>query len=93
MVEDNEGSIHAHDPGVNPILKWFEGFRILRYEQAPSGGVWGNPKNAVYRLPAQTPWHRSYTVSGRATRAVIFNEHSGLPANHPEQTIRFSFAD
>ncbi|MGO9010705.1 MAG: class I SAM-dependent methyltransferase [Bryobacteraceae bacterium] len=53
VVEDNEGSIHVRDPGVNPLLKWFEDFRILRYEQASSGGDWGNRKNAVYRLLGQ----------------------------------------
>ncbi len=55
LVEDNEGSLHARGAGINPPLRWFEGMRILRYEQAPSGGDWGNPKNSVYRLLAQKP--------------------------------------
>ena len=55
VVEDNEGSLHVRDAGVNPPLKWFDGLRILRYEQAPSGGEWGNPENTVYRLLALKP--------------------------------------
>jgi hypothetical protein len=55
LVEDNEGSLHPQATSNNLLLKWFENFRILRYEMAKSGGEWGNPENAVYRLVAQKP--------------------------------------
>jgi SAM-dependent methyltransferase len=55
LVEDNTGSIQAKNVGDNFLLKWFENFRILRYEAAGSGSEWGNPKDLVYRLLAQKP--------------------------------------
>jgi hypothetical protein len=57
VLEDNKGSLPAgaKEAGMNPLLKWFEDFRILRYETAPSGGDWGNPREAVFRLLAQRP--------------------------------------
>jgi hypothetical protein len=55
LVEDNEGYLRAQTTGNNFLLKWFENFRMLRYEMAKSGGEWGNPENAVYRLLAQKP--------------------------------------
>jgi SAM-dependent methyltransferase len=55
LAEDNEGSLYPRPTSNNFLLKWFESFRILRYELANSGGEWGNPKNAVYRFLAQKP--------------------------------------
>jgi 2-polyprenyl-3-methyl-5-hydroxy-6-metoxy-1,4-benzoquinol methylase len=55
IVEENDGSLPSGGAGkvLNPLLKWFEDFRILRYELSSSGGEWGNPNNTVYRLLAQ----------------------------------------
>ncbi len=55
LVEDNTGSLGRKRIGNNFLLKWFENFRILRYEAEGSGSEWGNPKDLVYRLLAQKP--------------------------------------
>jgi SAM-dependent methyltransferase len=55
LVEDNTGSLGSKKVGDNVLLKWFEDFRILRYEAEGSGSEWGNPKDLVYRLLAQKP--------------------------------------
>jgi SAM-dependent methyltransferase len=55
LVEDHEGLVQGRNIGNNLLLKWFENFRILRYEVAGSGSEWGNPKGLVYRLLAQKP--------------------------------------
>jgi len=55
LVEDNTGSLGRKKVGDNFLLKWFESFRILRYEAEGSGSEWGNPKDLVYRLLAQKP--------------------------------------
>jgi SAM-dependent methyltransferase len=55
LLEDNTGSLQGRNVGENFLLKWFENFRILRYEAVGSGSEWGNPKDFVYRLLAQKP--------------------------------------
>jgi SAM-dependent methyltransferase len=55
LVEDNTGSLGSKQVGDNFLFKWFEGFRILRYEAEGTGSEWGNPKDSVYRLLAQKP--------------------------------------
>jgi len=55
LVEDHKGLIQGRNIGDNFLLKWFENFRILRYEVVDSGNEWGHPKGLVYRLLAQKP--------------------------------------
>jgi hypothetical protein len=55
LVEDQVGRLRPRATSDNFLLKYFDNFRILRYETAATGSEWGNPESAVCRLLAQKP--------------------------------------